>query len=91
MLHSFTLNAEGARRAICVIFGDYCSQALSVAWCESRHTPNAYNGQYLGLFQMGSSERSIYGHGASSIEQAKAAYRYFVASGRDWSPWACKP
>ena len=23
--------------------------------------------------------------------QARAAYRYFVRTGRDWSPWSCKP
>ena len=51
----------------------------------------AQNGQYLGLFQMGSSERQLFGHGASALEQAKAAHRYFVLSGRDWSPWSCKP
>ena len=27
----------------------------------------------------------------SAVEQATAAHRYFVASGRDWGPWSCKP
>jgi len=40
---------------------------------------------------MGSYERSIYGHGNNAWTQALAARRYFNASGRDWSPWACKP
>jgi hypothetical protein len=78
--------------AICSVFGRrYCGQALRVAWCESRHSTNAQNGQYRGLFQMGSSERRLFGHGQTAHRQAIAAHRYFVASGRDWSPWSCKP
>jgi hypothetical protein len=77
--------------AICNVFGGYCGQALSVAWCESRHSTTAQNGQYLGLFQMGSHERQTYGHGETAQQQAVAAHRYFVLSGRDWSPWSCKP
>jgi hypothetical protein len=69
----------------------YYKQALKVAWCESRFKTTAHNGQYLGLFQMGSYERKLFGHGNRAIEQAKAAYRYFIESGRDWSPWSCKP
>lgn len=79
-----------AKVAICKTFGQYCKQALAVAWCESKWYPWAQNGQYLGVFQMGSWERRTYGHGSGSWAQAKAAYRYFVASGRDWSPWACR-
>ena len=52
---------------------------------------DAQNGQYLGLFQMGSSERRLFGHGETAHQQALAAHRYFVVSGRDWSPWSCKP
>ena len=78
--------------AICDVFGRrYCGQALSVAWCESRYSTTAQNGQYLGLFQMGWSERRLYGHGRTARRQALAAHRYFVISGRDWSPWGCKP
>jgi len=80
------------RAAICEVFGRrYCGQALSVSWCESKHSTTARNGQYLGLFQMGSSERRLYGHGATARKQAIAAHRYFVVSGRDWRPWGCKP
>jgi hypothetical protein len=78
------------RVAICGVFGQYCRQALDVAWCESRLSTNAQNGQYLGLFQMGSSERRLFGHGQTAHEQALAAHRYFVRSGRDWSPWSCR-
>ena len=80
-----------AKVAICKTFGRYCQQALRVSWCESRWYVHATNGQYLGLFQMGSYARSAFGHGPGAWAQARAAYRYFVASGRDWSPWACKP
>jgi hypothetical protein len=80
------------KRAICAVFGRrYCRQAISVSWCESRHSTTAQNGQYLGLFQMGWSERRLFGHGATAHKQAIAAHRYFVMSGRDWSPWSCKP
>jgi hypothetical protein len=76
---------------ICRIFGEHCKEAVAVARCESRLQPWARNGQYLGLFQMGTSERLLFGHGGSAADQARAAFRYFVASGRDWSPWGCKP
>lgn len=78
------------KRAICEVFDEHCDEALSVAWCESRYQTTARNGQYLGLFQMGSSERRMFGHGPTAYEQSKAAYRYFVVSGRDWSPWGCR-
>lgn len=78
------------RKAICTVFGSYCQEALAVAWCESRHRITAQNGQYLGLFQMGSYERRLFGHGPTAHAQARAAHRYFVRSGRDWSPWACR-
>ena len=79
------------RVAICDIFGRYCDEAVAVAWCESRLSTTAQNGQYLGLFQMGSSERQLFGHGRTAQQQAVAAHKYFVHTGRDWSPWSCKP
>lgn len=79
------------RSVICRVFGPHCGEALAVARCESRLHTWARNGQYVGLFQMGSSERQLFGHGSSAVEQARAAHRYFVATGRDWSPWSCKP
>jgi len=39
---------------------------------------------------MGSSERAKYGHGNGGWAQARAAERYFIASGQDWSPWSCR-
>ncbi len=81
------------RYAVCQAFGRYCAQAMRVVGCETGGTYSVWarNGQYLGLFQMGSRERARYGHGSTARLQARAAFRYFVASGRDWSPWACKP
>jgi hypothetical protein len=79
------------RKAICHVFGSYCREALRVARCESGYRVTAQNGEYLGLFQMGAAPRRVFGHGESALEQAQAAYRYFVRSGRDWSPWSCKP
>jgi hypothetical protein len=78
------------RKAICSVFGPHCAEAVAVARCESHLNTTAQNGQYLGLFQMGSHERSLFGHGASAHAQALAAHRYFVVSGRDWSPWSCR-
>jgi hypothetical protein len=82
--------ASPPRQAICNVFGDYCHEAIAVAWCESHLSTTAQNGQYLGLFQMGSYERRLFGHGDTAHEQAVAAHRYFVLSGRDWSPWSCR-
>jgi hypothetical protein len=79
------------QNVICRVFGGYCREALAVSRCESGLRTDAQNGQYLGLFQMGSSERRLFGHGRSAAEQVEAAHRYFIASGRDWSPWSCKP
>jgi hypothetical protein len=93
-LHHRRLVAElrgSPAKAICHVFGSYCNEALRVARCESGYSVNAQNGQYLGLFQMGTTERRIFGHGADALRQSQAAYRYFVRSGRDWSPWSCKP
>lgn len=80
-----------AKSIICKVFGPYCQEALRVSWCESRWYIWAQNGQYLGLFQMGTYARSKYGHGSGAWKQTRAAFRYFVDSGKDWSPWSCQP
>ena len=60
-------SVEERKQVICKVFGRYCSQALAVARCESGWSYSLYasNGQYQGMFQMGSSERSRYGHGSN--------------------------
>jgi hypothetical protein len=78
------------RAAICSVFGSHCHEAIAIARCESHLSTSAQNGQYLGLFQMGSYERRLFGHGSTALDQAVAAHRYFVRSGRDWSPWSCR-
>ena len=85
------LKPASPRTVICRVFGDRCREALAVSRCESRLRTDAQNGQYLGLFQMGSDARRLFGHGSTAVAQAEAAHRYFVASGRDWGPWSCKP
>ena len=77
--------------AIKHVFGAYATQAIAVARCESGLYVWASNGQYQGMFQMGESERATYGHGSTPLSQARAAHRYFVATGRTWGPWQCKP
>jgi hypothetical protein len=84
------LTTAPPRDAICGVFGRYCRQALAVAWCESGHQTTARNGQYVGLFQMGDWARAYAGHGDTAYEQAVAAYKLFVRTGRDWSPWSCR-
>lgn len=79
-------------RVIRAVFGPrYDDQAVAVASCESGLSIWARNGQYLGLFQMGSYARAKYGHAWNAWTQSRAAYRYFQDSGRDWSPWSCQP
>jgi hypothetical protein len=89
----------GAHNAKHAIVGAWCasnrldrpcprgSQALRVAYCESKYDREARNGQYRGVMQMGSSERARFGHGPDPWSQAKAAHRYYLLSG--WWPWEC--
>ena len=83
------------KQAIRAVFGKYADQAIRVVSCETGGTfsTTARNGQYLGLFQMGSWERRTYAHGryTTPLDQSRAAWRYFAATGFDWSPWTCKP
>jgi len=74
---------------ICSVFGAHCSEAISVANCESHLNVYARNGQYLGLFQFGSFARAHYGFAWDALTQARAAYRYWRDAG--WSPWQCQP
>jgi len=64
-------------------------KAFDVIACETggTYSTQASNGQYLGMFQMGSSERERFGHSSTAMGQARAAHRYWLISG--WSPWSC--
>lgn len=80
--------------AWCGRSNSYCLQARearTVALCETGGTlsTHATNGQFLGLFQMGSYARSRYGHGWDPWTQARSAHRYYLDAG--WSPWQCTP
>jgi hypothetical protein len=85
------VRSAGPAEAIRRVFGKYWQQAIQVSRCESGLQTTAQNGQYLGLFQMGSYARALYGHGPTAYQQAKAAHAYFVDSGYGWGPWSCKP
>jgi hypothetical protein len=79
----------GVPGLICRVFGSACSEAISVARCESGFSITAANGQYLGIFQMGSSERARFatlGY-STAYAQIVAAHNYYLVSG--WAPWAC--
>ncbi len=84
-------HAATNEQVIRAVFGQYGSQAVAVARCESRLSTWAQNGQYLGLFQFGSYARAKYGFGWDAWTQSRAAYAYFRASGYRWGPWSCKP
>ena len=67
-------------------------EAQKVVSCESsfRVTIKSSNGEYWGLFQMGSGARSNYDWGWTRRQQTRAAHAYFRDAG--WSPWAyCAP
>lgn len=65
-------------------------RAVRIARCESGFNPSARNGQYKGIFQMGSREFATYGKGDpfNAIDNIEAAFRYWQRSG--WGPWECK-
>lgn len=82
-------------RALRVHFKAHWREAAIVSWKEGSWHWWARNGQFLGTFQMGSSERARFGHGDTLVEQVAAAARYFWQSYRErglrWVPWECKP
>jgi hypothetical protein len=82
------LERLSVREQIMAVFGPAGPKAVKVFWCESRHRPDARNGQYRGVAQMGVRERARFGHGPDSLTQIRAAYEYFKIS--HWRPWkAC--
>lgn len=75
-------------------------RAVRIARCESGFNPSARNGQYRGIFQMGSREFARFGKGSPFDARANiaAAYAYWdygnnkrMGDGRgSWRPWQCK-
>lgn len=84
-------DVERVKQIIRYVFGSHGEQAVRVADCETGHTFwwGAHNGQYRGIFQLGTRERAQYGDGHSTWEQAVAAYKLFLDRG--WAPWDCSP
>ena len=86
---------SAAEHAIEVHFSPYgwdvVEQAKRVAWCESGWNPSATNGQYLGLFQMGSYHywRFEGNRWDDPYVNARAAGGLYREQG--WRPWSCKP
>lgn len=76
--------------------GWHVGQALTVAGREAGSgnifahpfCTRASNGQYLGCFQQGSHERSIYGFGPTALEQAWSARRQVLRTGGWCSGWS---
>lgn len=68
-------------------------QALEVAECESGMNPEARNGQFLGLYQMGHWHYWRFGDGdwRDPLVNALAAEGLWKDSGGSWRPWACAP
>ena len=84
-----TTDRNSPANIICSVFGAHCSEAISVATCESTLRVTARNGDYWGLFQFGSFARAHYGFAWDALTQSRAAYRYWRDAG--WSPWQCQP
>ena len=85
--------APALEAAIAVTWPDGLErQALNVAWCESKGSAYARNGQYRGHFQIGRSEWKRFGNGDpyNAIDNAAAAFRYYSYAG-SWRPWECQP
>ena len=85
------MQAAKPETVICRVFGTVLPGGARCLALRVRTEHVAQNGQYLGLFQMGTTARRLYGHGPTALEQATAAHRYFVDSGHGWGAWSCKP
>ncbi len=79
------------------VFGQYGSQAVRVAMCESSMNPNAYNGILgaAGLFQIIPGTFASTSYAGQSVynpaTNIRAAHEIFARDGYTWSEWACKP
>jgi hypothetical protein len=67
--------------------------ARRVAWCESRYTPGAANGRYLGVYQFGAplwSTTPFRGYPRTDAA-ANTAAAMWVVRRTGWGPWECRP
>lgn len=73
------------------LWGTHWVEAAITSYGEGSWHSWASNGCYKGTFQMGCSERALYGNGSDLVSQAYAAHRYYLISG--WGPWrgGCAP
>jgi len=91
--------AADATRALVCSYDWPCEEALSVAWCESRHDPAAVSpdGQNWGLMQINESTwRPFFGEARWSQvleaeENVRMAWEIYQRAGMTWQPWSCKP
>src|SRR5690606_9647548 len=62
-------------------------KALRIMRCESGGRTGAVNGQYRGLFQLGTHERKTYAYNGyvSALSQVRAAWNMYTWRG--WQPW----
>jgi len=85
------------------VFGNYSTQAESIARCESSLNPSAYNPEPVyvngvaehaqGLFQIIPStfHRVSNGDVYNAQDNIQAAYAIFKQDGYRWSEWECQP
>jgi len=79
---------------VCEYFADDCVRPLSIAWCESLHNPNAYNGVDHGLFQInehywGDVFKSKW-HNRFDVEQStRFAFHIVENTKAKWDLWTC--
>lgn len=65
----------------------YRSEAYQVAGCETGGTydTHAQSGDYLGLWQQGTWQRTKFGFGWTALAQARSAWRAFKNNGFCWT------
>ena len=91
---------ESPEQVIRRVFPDvYENAAVRVATCESGLREDARNGQFFGLFQVGSRVHAnrLRELGITPEElllanpNVEAAFDLFARSNYSWGPWSCKP
>jgi len=94
--HAAHFEPGSVEQLIVDVFGDAAPQALKVASCESHYNPDAVNGRYRGVFQIGDM------HAAEWLEVtgtdywtswmdpvANITYAHALWSRAGWAPWSC--